>query len=666
LLEKRLRQYALLASLALLLFTLCGCKTTQQVAKVKDGQEYGVTEGLFRHNWWNYYERALSWADGKFWAEAENDLNEATKRRKNDQWRARTYGMHFVDYFPHRELGVVLYQQGRIEEAIRELELSLSTETSSKAQLYLDRARKALIKKSRMDKTAPQITLESPAPLSLTNAFKVTVQGIAQDDTYVEAITIGRNDYRIDVSSQTVSFSMEAPLKPGLNQIPVKATDLSGKTSRTIITVNVDRLGPVLQIDEPNEGDPISGNSVTLKGIASDNFGLEKMVVNGADYPFDGSNEIELDVTVQFQGRDDQLHIELQDKAGNRTKATIGLARQMDKASKAAREIAGKDANAPIIRLRDLGEEQVTHLDQYFIEGNIRDDSKVTGLLIDGEQILRKPARNVYFSHLVGLNKGENRITVKGMDAKGNESVATAKIRRDILKVRQTGSRLRVGVSEFKRKSIGRDRQLSHGFEDLLSSNMVKRARFSAIDRRDLKAILEEQRMSQTGLVDEDTAIEVGKIAAADGMLIGSVLERENSIEVYARLLDTETSEVYAVVDVYGEDIDINALRELCKGMDLKLTDALPVVEGMVVSVEGKELITDLGEKMRIRSGMKLIVFQIGDPVKHPATGKTIGLSVKELGQARIKAVMDEMSYAGLESAADRDAIRPMQHVITR
>jgi len=650
----------------LLLFTLCGCKTTQQVAKVKDGQEYGVTEGLFRHNWWNYYERALSWADGKFWAEAENDLNEATKRRKNDQWRARTYGMHFVDYFPHRELGVVLYQQGRIEEAIRELELSLSTETSSKAQLYLDRARKALIKKSRMDKTAPQITLESPAPLSLTNAFKVTVQGIAQDDTYVEAITIGRNDYRIDVSSQTVSFSMEAPLKPGLNQIPVKATDLSGKTSRTIITVNVDRLGPVLQIDEPNEGDPISGNSVTLKGIASDNFGLEKMVVNGADYPFDGSNEIELDVTVQFQGRDDQLHIELQDKAGNRTKATIGLARQMDKASKAAREIAGKDANAPIIRLRDLGEEQVTHLDQYFIEGNIRDDSKVTGLLIDGEQILRKPARNVYFSHLVGLNKGENRITVKGMDAKGNESVATAKIRRDILKVRQTGSRLRVGVSEFKRKSIGRDRQLSHGFEDLLSSNMVKRARFSAIDRRDLKAILEEQRMSQTGLVDEDTAIEVGKIAAADGMLIGSVLERENSIEVYARLLDTETSEVYAVVDVYGEDIDINALRELCKGMDLKLTDALPVVEGMVVSVEGKELITDLGEKMRIRSGMKLIVFQIGDPVKHPATGKTIGLSVKELGQARIKAVMDEMSYAGLESAADRDAIRPMQHVITR
>jgi hypothetical protein len=30
----------------------------------KDGRLYSVTESAFRHNGWNYYERALSYADG--------------------------------------------------------------------------------------------------------------------------------------------------------------------------------------------------------------------------------------------------------------------------------------------------------------------------------------------------------------------------------------------------------------------------------------------------------------------------------------------------------------------------------------------------------------------------------------------------------------------------
>ncbi len=108
--------------LALLLTCLSGCKTAPELEPVgKEGESYCVTKGSFRHRWWNHYERALSCADGGFLERAESDLREAIRQRKDDQRRARTYGFHFADYFPHRELGIVLLRQGRPEEAIREL-----------------------------------------------------------------------------------------------------------------------------------------------------------------------------------------------------------------------------------------------------------------------------------------------------------------------------------------------------------------------------------------------------------------------------------------------------------------------------------------------------------------------------------------------------------------
>jgi tetratricopeptide (TPR) repeat protein len=107
-----------------------------------EGKRYGVTRGLFQGRWYHYYERALSYAEGNFWQEAERDYLKAIELRDADQLRARTYGVHFVNYFPHRELGIALYHQNRFEAAIRELEISLRSHATAKAEYYLDKARK--------------------------------------------------------------------------------------------------------------------------------------------------------------------------------------------------------------------------------------------------------------------------------------------------------------------------------------------------------------------------------------------------------------------------------------------------------------------------------------------------------------------------------------------
>lgn len=651
----------------IILLTLpSACKTTSQQAPVtKDGKTYGVTEGAFRHRWWNYYERAMSFADGGFYDKAIQDLEAALNQREKDQRRARTYGMHFVDYFPHRELGVVFYQQGRMQSAIDELTRSLKTVKTAKAELYLDRARKALIQQQKIDLKPPDIHIQSPAPNFLCNTLTVTVSGTARDDTFVKEITVAGDPVRIDVSDKEVPFSRKVKVRNGLNRIPVRVTDISGKVGETEVMVNVDRAGPILRIDSPSEGVPPSGKTVRVEGYAFDDSGLATLGINGRQFPCEGQ-ELRFGKNVPVPSDGCGFLVQAKDKAGNITTASIEWSPGTGLAVQPKGPPGGPDRNPPVVSLRDIPDEQATYLDEAFVEGCVKDDKQVGRILVNDSQILRSPCKKAYFSHLVGLREGENEIHIKGMDLSGNARDKTIKILRDILNVRQTGARLCVAVGAFNRKTIGKSQDLSLGMEDLLTADMKKRKRFRAVDRRRLKEVLKELKLSQSGLVDEDSALKAGRILAADCMLFGSVLERKDSVEIYVRLVDTETTEVLAATDVYGEDLDIGKLRELSRGLDVKLTDALPVLEGKVVKIDGNRIITDLGKNSRVSEGMKLIVFEIGDIIRNPADGSIMGIDVKKLGQARIESVMEKMSFADLIGETKSRRIRPMHSVITR
>ncbi len=646
---------------------LIGCQTVPERAPVeKDGKVYGTTKGSFRNRWWNYYERALSFADGGFWADAELDLRQAISQRKADRRRARTYGMHFVDYFPHRELGIVFYYQGLLNEALSELSASLASVKSAKAELYIDRVRKELIEKDKLDRRPPEVNIESPKQPFLTNAFSIIVQGIAQDDTFVRYITIGADEVRIDVSNREIPFKVEVPLVPGLNIIPIVITDLVGKKSKDLLKIEVDRSGPIIRIDEPVEGDSLLKTGFLLKGYAFDDQGLAELVVNGHTSSCLGVRSFKIDQSLSLESGEQKLLVEVRDLAGNITSVTLDLKEDI-KWKREGKGIAReRDHTPPLISIRGIKEGQTTFLDQAFIEGNVRDNDIVTQIALNGTDILDRPGKNLYFSRLVKLKEGVNVFTFRVADGSGNFDTKQMKIKRAPLKVHQVGSRLRVAVNAFKRATIGSDKQQSYGFEDLLTAAIVKRSRFSAIERQLLGTLLEELKLSQSKLVDENTALKLGRILAADCMLLGSILERKDSVEAYARLVDTETTQILAAVDVYGEDVDIGVLRTLSEGMELKLTRELPVVEGLIVKGGSKEFILDLGKDAGVKSGMKLIVYDLGDSVVHPNSNQVIGRDFVEIGQARIQSVMEEMSYGHIIEDIGGMMIKPRQRAITR
>ena len=150
---------------------------------------------------------------------------------------------------------------------------------------------------------------------------------------------------------------------------------------------------------------------------------------------------------------------------------------------------------------------------------------------------------------------------------------------------------------------------------------------------------------------------------AAKSIIMGSIIESRIGIEVVARMIDTETSEILAAQDVYDELKDLPALRSLAEGMAIKFHRDFPLVDGLVVEQKKGDIFTDLGED-DIKLRRRLIVYR-EESIKIPLTGKMLGTDNEILGHARVTQVMPKVSKAELLDIRP-EAIKPLEEgVIT-
>ncbi|MBI3988786.1 MAG: ABC transporter substrate-binding protein [candidate division NC10 bacterium] len=90
--------------------------------------------------WWNHYDRAKGYAERGLWVQAVEEYKKALSQDSTDRRRARTYGVHFIEYFPHRNLGIAYYHLKQWDKAVEELTISLSQEETPEAREFLEKA----------------------------------------------------------------------------------------------------------------------------------------------------------------------------------------------------------------------------------------------------------------------------------------------------------------------------------------------------------------------------------------------------------------------------------------------------------------------------------------------------------------------------------------------
>jgi len=339
-------------------------------------------ESFFRHRWWSYYKRGLSYFDNQTYQEAIIDFRNAIKQREKDQRMARTYGMHFIDYFPHREMGIIHYHIGDLEAARTELEISIRHYPSAKARFYLDRVRKGLIEHEATIVFPPQLTLNVESDEIWTREDPIEISGIANDDNYVSSITINRSPLFLEESKKSVHFKKNLNLTQGEHTVEIEAKNLVGKVKKAQMIFHVDREGPVIAIDELLVEDNLAGAERIIRGSLYDKSGVANLVINdqtilikeGNDVPFTHKIPLDrsyLDLLVNDKlGNQTSAHVILPHATTNRMPIRVACAERAADSIMYSKLFGKGDSAPPIINLNGWTESQSVFLEKIYLDVN--------------------------------------------------------------------------------------------------------------------------------------------------------------------------------------------------------------------------------------------------------------------------------------------------------
>jgi TolB-like protein len=187
-----------------------------------------------------------------------------------------------------------------------------------------------------------------------------------------------------------------------------------------------------------------------------------------------------------------------------------------------------------------------------------------------------------------------------------------------------------------------------------LITAFVKEGRFEVIERKLLGEVLEEQQMVEAGIVNQETASEIGKLLGVKVIISGSVAKIGQMVEVNARIVDVASASIITAESVTSNEV--NSLRALVGEMAQKIMKNFPL-EGYIAHRINGEVVIDLGRRAGVKEGMVFLVYREGDVVKHPKTGEILYVSTIKTGLIEITAVQDKISTGTIFEESDTENI---------
>jgi len=108
-------------------------------------------------------------------------------------------------------------------------------------------------------------------------------------------------------------------------------------------------------------------------------------------------------------------------------------------------------------------------------------------------------------------------------------------------------------------------RSLSKTAANILVSELASKPVFVVIERSRLKKVLDEQGLAMTGLLDDSKAAEVGKLLAANYLIMGHISSLGRGFIVTSKMVDVQTGAITAApkVSVSSEQALQGAIQEL-------------------------------------------------------------------------------------------------------
>jgi curli biogenesis system outer membrane secretion channel CsgG len=237
------------------------------------------------------------------------------------------------------------------------------------------------------------------------------------------------------------------------------------------------------------------------------------------------------------------------------------------------------------------------------------------------------------------------------------------------------GPKLRVGVVNFQNKTPSKVLGIGEAASDILGTILQKTDRFIVIPQQDIESILAQQRMGATGIINPETAAQMGQVLGLNAIVTGAVTAYSEAEEgsdyliakskkqiarvtVDYRIVDTTTgvqimadsgagiysksiSRVLGMGSKAGYDPDLRdgALRDALTKAMVNMMQKLGTRKwnGRVAQVDGNSLYINAGQKSGLNVGDKLRVFRPGKAIIDPVTKVKLGTTENLIGEAIVQ-----------------------------
>lgn len=674
-----------------LLAIMAGCAAPEKPEYVREGVQYGVTEGVFRGRWWSYYERGNSFLAGGFHEEAASDFQAALQGRDRDSWRARTYGLHFTTYFPNRELGIAYFYLGRLDEARTYLERSLAQVDTECARHYLDQITREQINQGIIVDEAPPRLEGSVAAGTLLADRLVPLEIATGDDVGVARVTVdGRPMYQRG-SADALVFTDEMLVAEGVHEVELAAVDLADKETVRTIAFTVDLTGPALGILRPDNALITEADHITIEGVAADANGVAdvslggQVIAEGA-----GAERVPFEARAPLAPGANTFVVTARDTAGNGTHTAVEVYRGAPTASARLWQTARRNpaalrqANAsaaPLLVTLSATEEPATgihlkspepgrpyrHNRTLRVAGDVVAPGGVAALSINGEPLAPlSGAPRESFNRRIPIDPdagGEETVRVpvsilaQSQSGETLEQAFEVEVRPVLMDSRE--SKMPVAVLAFAGNEV------EPGDAELLrvatEGALVNQGRFRMVDRANLQEVLTEQQLS-AALGNPAEAITLGRLTPAHVFLVADVFRRGGQgLEIKARVISTETSDLVATLDSFVDDRGDRAkVEQGCAAIAEQLRALFPRLSGEVLAVRGSapkaQLLLNWTPEDGVHEGAYLIVVEEDEPWIDEDTGEVLAPGeYVPVGRAKISGVRSSGATAETAESSAED-----------
>ncbi len=667
----------------LIMLFLAACQTTRQYDSdlVENGKQCGKTRGSFLGSWFDYYERALSFADCSMWVESEQDLRKAISKRGVDKRRAYSLGMHWVtDYFPHRELGVALFYQRKYADSEAEFKISMAQFPSAKAEYYLKRIRKLQVELSNSDQQPPLIKVKSPVQGGAYGSSIVKVEAHIEDDSLLDKVMVNGKVYRHvphfvtennvpvrverKVAKMDLVMEAEAKFKKGKAVIEIVAIDITGKVSKHETFFSIDQQAPQISVSKLVH--KVKGNEKQIHLIADirdKNSDIQQLTIN--DRVLQVKTEKQRNkqgewvfwahIDEIFSNEDsDQLNVIARDQFGHQTEALFQLKERQTKQDKQGELLA--------VYLKKGREPRITYEKKAYIEGEAKSGSLIRKIEVNGKNILNGRGKQVYFNYMPTLKIGNNEFTLLVEDQAGYKQKIVLAITRKTPPNRSMQERLNVAQFPFPCNQVSRSPcRVSLPLHEMSHELLKNRRRFQIVDGEMIVRLIDETNQCERSVsdnciikvADELEQRGVWKQRFANAFFVGTVIERSNeewdtAVEISGRMVDNNSRETLTSIDVYAENLSVDQGSLLSQALVTEISDAFPLLDREILFINGEGMEIKMGKQDRVWSKMPVLVYRVKD------NQSCADAAVTQVSQQKAQARVSRFFCGSLESGVYR------------